>query len=374
MPLLVGLDRWILTEKDDQGTMYVTDYVNDYIHRNQDWSERRLSKATIKKVAAEAEVSTATVSRVINDSGYVSPEVRERVCNAIAKLDYQPSAVARSLKQDKTFMIGVIVPDISNPYFMGITRGIEDIVGQEGFQLMFCSSDENPDKETRLLQMLYEKRVDAIVLATSGGNGETIFKLANSGQPIVLIDRKLEKQPDAKPLDLVAEDNTQGAYLLTKKLLKDGHTRIGVVNGPARASTGRERFDGVLKAMKEHGIEGEPLLYNGDFTTEGGVRAVGQFLREESRPSAIISLNNRMSLGVLLELVNRGLHIPGDMAVASFGEVEAGKLLKQPGLYYIDQNPYDMGKKAGEILLKRIRKEEQSCIVKIFRNVVKRIP
>ena len=186
-------------------------------------------------------------------------------------------------------MIGVIVPDISNPYFMGISRGIEDIVGQDGFQLMFCSSDENPDKESRLLQLLYEKRVDAIVLATSGGNGETIHKLANSGQPIVLIDRKLEGQWDARPLDLVAEDNAQGAYLLTKKLLEDGHTRIGVVNGPARASTGRERYDGVLKAMKEHGLDGDPLLFNGDFTTEGGIRAVGQFLKEKSPPSAITS-------------------------------------------------------------------------------------
>ncbi|MFC0392846.1 LacI family DNA-binding transcriptional regulator [Paenibacillus mendelii] len=333
-----------------------------------------MSKATIKKVAAEADVSTATVSRVINDSGYVSPEVRERVFHAIAKLNYQPSAIARSLKQDKTFMIGIIVPDISNPYFMGISRGIEDIVGQDGFQLMFCSSDENSDKESRLLQLLYEKRVDAIVLATSGGNGETIHKLANSGQPIVLIDRKLEGQWDARPLDLVAEDNAQGAYLLTKQLLEDGHTRIGVVNGPARASTGRERYDGVRKAMKEHGLDRDPLLYNGDFSTEGGIRAVGQFLKEKSPPSAIISLNNKMSLGVLLELVNRGLRIPDDVAVASFGEVEAGNLLKHPGLYYIDQNPYDMGKKAGEILLKRIRKEEQACMVHIYRNEIKRIP
>ena len=127
-----------------------------------------MAKATIKEVAAEAEVSTATVSRVLNDSGYVSDEIRERVLEAVAKLNYQPSAIARSLKQDKTYMIGVIVPDISNPYFMGISRGIEDAVGAEGFQLMFCSSDENPEKEGRLLQLLREKRGDAVVLATAG--------------------------------------------------------------------------------------------------------------------------------------------------------------------------------------------------------------
>ncbi|CAM3824789.1 LacI family DNA-binding transcriptional regulator [Cohnella lubricantis] len=334
-----------------------------------------MAKATIKEVAAEAEVSTATVSRVLNDSGYVSDEIKERVMEAVAKLNYQPSAIARSLKQDKTFMIGVIVPDISNPYFMGISRGIEDVVGVEGFQLMFCSSDESPEKESRLLQLLQEKRVDAIVLATAGGNDEAIRSLAASGMPIVLVDRKLEDEAAGQTLDLVAEDNTEGASRLAAKLLEDGHVRIGVVNGPARVSTGRERYAGVLKAMKEFGLEPNPLVYNGAFTTEDGIRAVRKFLQADSRPTAIVSLNNRMSLGVLLEIVRSGWRIPDDIAVASFGEVEAGSLLKNPGLYYIDQHPYDMGIKAGDILLKRIRKEEPQLepAVEIFRNEVNRI-
>ncbi|SFI63272.1 transcriptional regulator, LacI family [Paenibacillus sp. UNC496MF] len=334
-----------------------------------------MSKATIKQVAAEAEVSTATVSRVLNESGYVSPEVKERVFGAIAKLNYQPSAIARSLKQDKTFMIGVVVPDISNPYFMGISRGIEDVVGPEGFQLLFCSSDESPEKEARLLQLLYEKRVDAIVLATSGGNAARIGALAASGQPVVLVDRRLETDEDAPPLDLVAEDNAQSAYELTKALLDRGHVRIGVVNGLTRVSTGRERLEGVLRAMKERGLEDRLLVYSGDFSTDGGVRAVQRFLREKERPTAVVSLNNRMSHGVLLELVRCGLRIPGDMAVASYGEVEAGQLLKEPGLFYLDQAPYDMGLKAGEILLRRIRKEDGPAepFNEIFHHEVKQI-
>ncbi|MFC4811270.1 LacI family DNA-binding transcriptional regulator [Paenibacillus sp. GCM10023250] len=334
-----------------------------------------MSKATIKQVAAEAEVSTATVSRVLNDSGYVSPEVKKRVHGAIAKLNYQPSAIARSLKQDKTFMIGVVVPDISNPYFMGISRGIEDVVGPEGFQLLFCSSDESPEKEARLLQLLYEKRVDAIVLATSGGNAERIGGLAASGQPIVLIDRRLEADEGAPALDLVAEDNAQSAYELTKALLDRGHVRIGVVNGLARVSTGRERLEGVLRAMKERGLEDRLLVCSGDFSADGGVRAVQWFLREKERPTAIVSLNNRMSHGVLLELVRSGLRIPDDMAVASYGEVEAGRLLKEPGLFYLDQAPYGMGLKAGEILLRRIRKEDGIAepFSEIFQHEVKQI-
>jgi len=331
-----------------------------------------LAKATIKEVAAEAKVSTATVSRVLTESGYVSNEIKKRVLEVVSKLNYQPSAIARSLKQDKTFMIGVIVPDISNPYFMGISKGIEDIVGEEGFQLMFCSSDENPEKESRLLQLLQEKRVDAIVLATSGGNDDTVRSLKDSGLPIVLVDRKLESEEAGLKLDLVAEDNIEGASRLAGKLLEAGHVRIGVVNGPVRVSTGRERFEGVLKAMKGHGLDPNPLVFNGNFSKEDGVKAVQMFLEVDPRPTAIISLNNRMSLGVLLETVRSGLKIPDNMAIASFGEVEAGSLLRSPGLYYIDQHPYEMGIKAGEILLKRIRKEEddRGPIVEVFRNEV----
>jgi len=329
-----------------------------------------LSKATIKEVAAAAEVSTATVSRVLNDSGYVSDEVKERVLDAVSRLHYQPSAIARSLKQDKTYMIGVIVPDISNSYFMGISRGIEDVVGQEGFQLMFCSSDENPDKEGRLLRLLQEKRVDAIVLATSGGNDETVGRLASAGLPLVLIDRKLEDEEIGSRLDLVAEDNEEGASRLTRKLLEEGHVRIGVVNGPARVSTGRERYAGVRRAMREFGIGAEPLMYNGDFSTDDGIRAVRQFLEADSKPTAIVSLNNRMGLGVLLEIVRSGLRIPDDLAVASFGEVEAASLLGNTGLHYIDQHPYEMGVKTGEILLKRIRGDQANArpVCEIFRH------
>jgi len=354
---------------------YVIDYVTDYTLEGAHRGDEQLAKATIKDVAAEAEVSTATVSRVLNESGYVSEEIRERVIEAVSKLNYQPSAIARSLKQDRTYMIGVIVPDISNSYFMGITRGIEDIVGAEGFQLMFCSSDENPEKESRLLQLLQEKRVDAVVLATAGSNDDTVKALSLSGMPIVLIDRKLNGEHGTPLLDLVAEDNEDGAYRLTNKLIDDGHVRIGVVNGPARVSTGRERFEGVLRAMKERGLSEEPIVFNGGFTTEDGIRAAKRFMRAEPKPTAIVSLNNQMSLGVLLEIVRSGHRIPDDMAVASFGEVEAASLLKSPGLYYIDQHPYDMGTKAGEILLKRIRREEAQPdpVVEIFRNDINRI-
>lgn len=333
-------------------------------------------KATIKQVAAEAEVSTATVSRVLNQSLKVSDEARRRVNEAIAKLHYEPSAIARSLKQDKTFMIGIIVPDITNPYFMEISKGIEDTVGQCGFQLMFCSSDENTDKESRLLQLLNEKRVDAVVIATAGGNENKLASMSCSGLPVVLIDRSLESREGLKQLDLVAENNAKGAFMLTKRLLEDGHTALGVVNGPSSVSTGRERHEGVLRAMREWGIEHPLHMYNGDFSVDGGIRAVSRFWQADQKPTAIVSLNNRMTFGVLLELIRRGLHIPSDVAIASFGEVEAGQLLKKPKLYYIDQQPYDMGKRTGELLLSRMSRQGDSAYphLEIFSHQIKCIP
>lgn len=331
-------------------------------------------RATIKQVAAEAGVSTASVSRVLNDSGYVSPDVRERVVAAVAKLHYQPSAIARSLKHDRTHMIGVIVPDISNPYFMGITRGIEDTIDSHGLQLMFCSTDENPDKERRLLRLLVEKRVDAIVLATSGGGKDVVERVVNAGLPVVLIDRRIDRAEEQLPVDLVAEDNAEGACELANRLLDDGHTRIGIVTGPEHATTATERLEGALRALRARGRDGEAVIVDGGFTMEGGKQAARVFLDSETRPTAVLSLNNRMSLGLLIEFIRSGVRIPDDITIASFGEVEACQLLAAPNIYYIDQQPYEMGLATGELLLERLQAEsEREPAVRLFRHPVRKL-
>ncbi|CAG7615934.1 Ribose operon repressor [Paenibacillus solanacearum] len=312
-------------------------------------------KANIKQVAFEAGVSTATVSRVLSGTGYVSDEVKAKVQEAVAKLNYRPNAVARSLKQDKTHSLGIIVPDISNPFFMSIARGIEDTVREEGYQLLFCSSDEQPEKERELLMLLNEKRADAILIATSGGNEETIARIAASGVSVLLLDREAGSGLAAE-LDLIAEDNRHGAYLLTRKLLSSGHTRIGVINGNLNVSTGRDRYEGYLTALGEAGFAVDPAyVVNGKFTVQGGTEAAGYFLGLEARPTAVVSFNNQMTFGLLLELNRRGLRLPSDIMIASYGEVEAAMLLKQPELHYIKQLPYEMGVRAGEILLERLR-------------------
>ncbi len=331
-----------------------------------------MAKVTIKDVAVESGVSTATVSRVINNSGFVSEPIKERVMAVIQRLNYQPNAIAKSLKQDKTKTIGVVVPDISNAFFMSISKGIEDSVHEEGYNLFICSGDENPQKEAQLLQLLYEKRVDAIVLATSGKNEETVARIQQSGLPVILIDRKIDKENH--PFDMVVEDNVQGAYQLTKQLIQQGHRRIGVINGCLDVSTGSDRFNGYAKAMNEFALPvNADLVYNGLFSQNGGVQAARYFMSLPERPTAILSFNNHMTFGVLLELTRRGVRIPEDVTIASYGEVDAALLLKQPGFIFVSQSPYEMGTKAGNILLERLVHKKEGPFQEIFEPVIKRI-
>lgn len=323
-----------------------------------------MAKHTIKDVAMEAKVSTATVSRVLNQSGFVSDDIKQRVHLAVKKLNYQANAIARSLKQNKTNIIGVVIPDISNPYYMTISKGIEDIVQQKGYNLIFCSSDENSNKEEKLLQLLFEQRVDALVLATSGGRNGMVRKFNQAGVPIVLVDRIFDIE--GQKLDSVSENNIQSAYELTRYLLEQGHRYIGLVNGSLKVSTGKERYEGYKKALKEYGIEEDTkYIFNGHFTQDGGGKAVDYFLNFSQKPSAILSFNNIMTFGVLLELKRRGFSIPEDIVVASYGDIEAAQLLKPSGITSVVHKPYEMGEKVGNILLKRID-NQQGPFTEIF--------
>ncbi|KKI90009.1 LacI family transcriptional regulator [Bacillus sp. SA1-12] len=321
---------------------------------------------TIKDVARESGVSTATVSRVLSNKGYASDEIRERVLSVVKKLNYQPNAVARSLKNERTNTIGVIIPDISNSYFMTISKGIEDTLHQSGYNLIFCSGDENPKKEKEMLKVLLEKRVDAIVLATSGENEEMVTKIINSGLPVILVDRKINDQNHG--LDLVVEDNIEAAFELTKTLILQGHERIGIVNGCLNVSTGLERYMGYKKAIAEFGIQENPeLIFKGSFTQNDGIKAVDYFLNFTEKPTAILSFNNSMTFGVILQLTRRGIRIPKDVTVASYGEIEAAQLLKSPRIISVNQTPYEMGLKVGEILLTRLTNNVNGPIYEKFK-------
>ncbi|WP_246067100.1 LacI family DNA-binding transcriptional regulator [Paenibacillus koleovorans] len=318
-------------------------------------------KPNIKQVAQEANVSTATVSRVLNRSGYVSDDVVQRVYEAVEKLGYRMNAIARSLKQDRTQTIGVIVPDISNPYFMQLARGLEDVVQAAGYHLIFGSSDERAEKEDKLLELMHGRRTDAIVLASASRRGSELLEpITRSGTPVLLIDRRIENE--GVELDTFVESNAKTACALAEKLIEDGHRSIGVIHGGKVAATAVERLEGVEEAFRRHGIAWRPeLAVDGKYSEEGGAAAAKRLLqmKEDRRPTAILSLNNVMSFGALLELARIGANIPGDVALASFGELPAAALWKNSRIWAAVQKPYAMGKAVGERLLERFGEDEE---------------
>lgn len=313
-----------------------------------------MATVTIKDVAKHAEVSIATVSRVINKNYYVSPETSEKVLQAIDKLNYYPNSVARSLKSNSTLTIGFLVSDISNGYFISVIRAVEDIVSKENYNIIVCSTSDKLEEELVYLKLLMSKQVDGMVINTSGKNDDFIASLSNQ-MPIVLLNRKINRN-DFKG-DLIDSDNTQGAYALTAHLLSLGHRKIGVINGNLGVSTGNERFAGFKKAMLEAGIavnDDYQYRYDGDFTMDSGFQGAARLMEPQDRPTAILVMNNAMTMGAIKYCRANGIEVPGHISVACYGNIDNIELMYvQPSI--VTLNPVSIGHKIGEFILERIK-------------------
>ena len=311
--------------------------------------------ATIRDVAERAGVSVATVSHVINGTRKVAPGTAERVRRAMEELDYHPNAVARSLRTRKTQVIGVVVSDITNPFFATLVRGAEDAALEAGYSIFVCNSDETLEKENRYVQVLRRRRVDGMLLApVGGGENPAIRKLARQGVPFVFVDRRA---PGVEA-DAVLSDNVGGAYLATKHLIERGHERIGIVLGIPGATTSEERLAGYRRALEEAGIPlAEELVVWGGYRVEGGRRATAKLLSLTPPPTAIFSTNNLMTIGVLQELFRHGVRIPGEMGVVGFDDLEWAEMAN-PSLTAVAQRPHEIGYRAVRLLLDRLGAEE----------------
>ncbi|WP_026486122.1 LacI family DNA-binding transcriptional regulator [Caldanaerobius polysaccharolyticus] len=313
-----------------------------------------MSNVTIKDVAKHAGVSIATVSRVINNNYYVSPEIEKRVLKAIKELNYYPNSIARSLKNDTTFTIGFIVSDISNDYFTSMTKAIEDVINKENYNMIVCSTDNKKEKELRYLKLLISRKVDGLILNTTGRNDDFISKLSND-LPVILVNRKV--QDSAFRGDFIDSNNFEGAYTLTEHLLSSGHRKIAVINGDLSVSTGKERFEGFKKAMLQAGIEvGDDYVYryDGDFTMESGYQGAAELLKLTDPPTAVVVMNNAMALGALKYFRVNKIKVPEDVSIASYGDIDNVELMYvQPSI--VTLNARTIGRKAGEMLLERIK-------------------
>ncbi|HEX9015403.1 MAG TPA: LacI family DNA-binding transcriptional regulator, partial [Chloroflexota bacterium] len=308
--------------------------------------------ATIADVANRAGVSTMTVSRVVNRSGYISRETRERVEKAIIELGYVPNALARSLRVKQTRTIALVLTDISNPFFTTIARGAEDVASQRGFSVMLCNSDESEAKEIEYLNILLQKQVDGVLLVPARGSKESLLVLQSHGVPVVVVDRLIG---DAD-VDMVRADTELGAYELTRHLLDLGHRRIAALTGPRGVSTAMDRVAGFQRAMSEAGLPGgEQSILFGDFTQASGYLMAQEALAGPSAPSAIFAANNFIAIGAFRAVRKAGLRVPGDVSLAAMDDEPPA--LADPFLTVASQPAYEMGRTAADLLLSRLSGE-----------------
>jgi len=313
--------------------------------------------ASLHEVARRANVSIATVSRVLNKSDKVLPQTRAAVEQALRELNYHPNRVARRLrmKAGRTQLVGLIIPDFQNPFYAEIARGVEDVAYANDYALLLCNSDENPAKERFYLNVLCAEAVDGIVLPPFDERNVEVNDVIKSGIPVVCVDRSLAKVPT----DLVEVDNYRGAFEAVTHLIEKGHRRIGLIEGRPHISTNRERRRGYLDAHVAAGLTApDDLMRAGDLRMESGRAVTAELITLPNPPTALFVGNNLMAVGALAALRQHGRRVPQDVAVVGFDDLPWAEALDPP-LTTVRQPAYDVGRQAMELLLKRIAEPDR---------------
>ncbi len=307
--------------------------------------------ANIYDVAKEAGVSVFTVSGVINKNGQVSTSLQRRVEAAIRKLNYRPNLLARSLAKRQTHTIGIIVPDIANPFFPLVVRGAEDTAQKGGYSILLCNSDNQREKEERYLELLLSKRVDGILLTKAPGEFTPLLRrmLSDVKVPIVLVMRT---SPDVKA-DAVLTDDLQGAFEAVSHLARVGHRKIALVGGPMNVSNGRARWQGYRKALKAYGLAFDSdLVVEGDYRVDSGYHAGLSLLPR--RPDAVYVANYLMTVGFMRAAEEMGMRCPEDFGLVSFDDYPWLGFFR-PRLTTVDLPKYELGAEAARLLLERMK-------------------
>lgn len=308
---------------------------------------------TIHDVAKKAGVAPITVSRVINNSGYISDETRERVEAAIAELGYVPNTLARSLRSKRTNTLALVLTDITNPFFTTLARGVEDAASDAGYTVIFCNTDESMTEEQKYLRLLLQKQVDGFLLVPARSTADSVELIQKHGTPLVVLDRHIK---NAK-VDIVRGDSERGAYDLVKLLLSLGHRKIAALAGPKGVSTAEDRINGYRRAMLEAGIPEDQLQINfGGYTHASGFELAQQVLNSPDRPTAIFAGNNFITLGAMKAVQEAGLSIPEEMALVGFDDLPPF-MVTFPFLTVVAQPAYEMGQQATRLLLSRLMDE-----------------
>ncbi|GGJ67871.1 LacI family transcriptional regulator [Anoxybacillus voinovskiensis] len=308
---------------------------------------------TIYDVAREANVSMATVSRVVNGNPNVKPSTRKKVLEAIERLGYRPNAVARGLASKKTTTVGVIIPDISSIFFAELARGIEDIATMYKYNIILSNSDQNKEKELHLLNTMLAKQVDGILFMGGNITEEHVNEFQKSDVPIVLAATIEENHL----IPSVNIDYEQAAFEAVTHLLEKGHTRVAYITGPANDPINTKKLAGYRRALEAHGIAyDEALIVEGDYSYDSGIEAYEKIAELEEKPTAVFAGTDEMALGIIHGAQDHGVHVPEQLEVIGFDNTRLATMVR-PRLTTVVQPMYDIGAVAMRLLTKYMNKE-----------------
>lgn len=318
-------------------------------------------RVTMADVAREAGVSVMTVSRVVNDKGEVSPETRERIQRVIEKLNYRPSGIARSLQGGQTYTIGLVVPDISNPYFSRMAHGITKVAYSEGFSVLLCDCEEKPDRELAMLEVLDEKRVDGVVVAAPRSVSEKLLPLLARHPNAVVVNRLFQSTHASTASGYVVNDDKAGGYLVTKHLLASGHVAVGFLAGPETSYGSARRNLGYRKALEEF-----DLLYKHEIvrhcppTVHGGKQVAKELVQDHPEIDALFCFNDLVAIGALQCCQQVGRKVPEDMAIIGYDDIPMASWVT-PALTTCRVDSEEMGRLAIQLLIDHIAGCDEEC-------------
>ncbi len=315
-------------------------------------NENVYKSVSLNKVAEEAGVSIATVSRVINDSPGVNPETRMKVQQVIKELKYTPSRVAKRLRNRNASgnLLGALIPDIQNPFYMEVLRGIEDVAYENKYALIMCNFSQDEKKEKLYLDILQSESIDGLIAAPTNEHDQEVISLVKTGLPIVCVDRGLS----GVDVDVVLVENQKGAFTAVDHLAKAGYKRIAYISGLPQIPSSQQREQGYLDALSANGLAiDRNLIKYGDSRHESGVKLCEELLNYSDPPDAIFTGNNLITLGALETIHKKGLKVPGQIAIIGFDDMYWAISLNPP-LTAVRQPAYEIGRRAAEQLILRI--------------------
>ena len=313
----------------------------------------------MNEVAKRAGVSIATVSRVLNNSTSVNESTRIKILKVIKDLKYKPSRVAKRLrsKSNTGNLLGVLIPDIQNPFYVDVLRGIEEVAYENNYAIIMCNYGQDEKKEISYLDILQSEAIDGLIAAPVDENDQRLKNIIKGGLPVVCVDRGLA----GIDVDIVWVNNEEGAYSAVTYLIKSGYKRIAYISGLPSIPSSRMRKKGYLRALESYQLSSSELIKYGDSSFESGVILCAALLDLPNPPDALFTGNNLITLGALETLNKRKQRIPEDVAIVGFDDMFWANSLNPP-LTAVRQPAYEIGKRAGELMIQRISDPNRSCI------------